>query len=181
MSRLLACAAILLAALSMLVPASSAAAGASSGWGSEASYLGRYHVHILPASGTASSGSAGGQAAIFSAVVSACQKLSASATRPTGGELTLFMREVKKGTPLVPSAILNLTAPAGNELVYLTYLTSSDGVLHAKINGGAFVGPVIGSFTGRRTGSDSISATATVEGLAPIEASYARFSSTPQP
>ena len=180
MSRLLTCAAIFLAALSVLAPAGSAATGAGSGWGSEASYLGRYHVHILPAS-SASTGSASRQAAIFSAVVSACQKLSASATRPTGGELTLFMREVKKGMPLVPSAILNLTAPAGNELVYLTYLTSSQGVLHAKINGGAFVGPVIGSFTGRRTGSDSIFATAIVEGLAPIEASYARFSSTPQP
>jgi hypothetical protein len=180
MSRLLTCAAIFLVAFSVLAAAGSAASDASSGWGSEASYLGRYRVHILPAS-SASAGSAGRQAAIFSAVVSACQKLSAPATRPTGGELTLFMREVKKGMPLVPSAILNLTAPAGNELLYLTYLTSSQGVLHAKINGGAFVGPVIGSFTGRRTGPRSISATATVEGLAPIEAGYARFSSTPQP
>jgi len=98
MSRLLTCAAIFLAALSVLAPAGSAATGAGSGWGSEASYLGRYHVHILPAS-SASTGSASRQAAIFSAVVSACQKLSASATRPTGGELTLFMREVKKGMP----------------------------------------------------------------------------------
>jgi hypothetical protein len=179
MSRLVASAVVFLAALSVLAPVSFAATGASSGWGSEASYLGRYHVHVLPA--RASSGSAGSQAAIFSAVVSVCQKLSASVTSPTGGELTLFMREVKKGKPLVPSAILSLTAPAGNELVYLTYLSSSNGVLHAKINGGAFVGPVIGSFTGRSTGPGSISATATVEGLAPIEASYARFSSTPQP
>lgn len=181
MRRLLVIFAVLAGALAMLAPVAVAAESSGGGWGAEAAYLGRYHVHVLPAGGVATTSPLAGQAGVFSAVVSACQHLSATVTRPTGGELTVFMREVKKGMPLVPSAILNLKAPAGNELVYLTYLSSSQGVLHAKINGGAFVGPVIGSFTGRSARPGTISATAVVEGLPSFEADYVRFSSAPQP
>jgi hypothetical protein len=181
MRRLLVTLAVLAGALAMLAPISVAAESSTSGWGAESAFIGRYHVRVLPASGAVSATPLAGQAAVFSAVVSACQHLSAAVTRPTGGELTVFMREVKKGAPLVPSAILNLQAPAGNELVYLTYLTSSQDVLHAKINGGAFVGPVIGSFTGKSTGPGKISATAVVEGLPTVEANYVRFSPTAQP
>jgi hypothetical protein len=170
------------ASLTLLAPISSAAESAGSGWGAQASYLGRYHLHVLPLAGQGGSGStpAHGQASVFSAAAAACQQVLA-AVHPTGGELTLFMREAKKGAPLVPSGILNLQAPGGNELVYLTYLTSSGATRHATINGGAFIGPVVGSFSATSTGPGTLSGTAQVEGIGTIEADYARFSTSPQP
>lgn len=169
--------------LALPAPASIAATGgSSSGWGTEASYIGRYHLNVLPLSERATSVPAtSSHAAIFSGVVGACERLTATATHPTGGELTMFMREVKKGKPLVPSGILNLKAQAGNELVYLTYLSASGTKLHAKINGGAFVGPVVGSFEGTKTGPNTISGTAIVESVGTVEATFTRFSSSPQP
>jgi hypothetical protein len=114
-------------------------------------------------------------------VAAACQQITAATALPKGGELTMFMREVKKGKPLVPSGILDIQSASGDELVYLTYLTSSGTSLHAKINGGAFVGPVIGSFDGKSTGYGTIRASARIEGLGTLTASYSRFSDSPQP
>jgi hypothetical protein len=172
--------AIVTASLTLLAPISSAAESAGSGWGTQASYLGRYHLRVLPLAGQSGSTPASGQAAVFSAAAAACQQVLA-AVHPTGGELTMFMREVKKGAPLVPSGILNLQAPGGNELVYLTYLTSSGSTRHAKINGGAFVGPVVGSFSATSTGPGTLAGTAQVEGIGTVEADYVRFSASPQP
>jgi hypothetical protein len=139
---------------------SAEAAPKPSGWGPESTYLGRYRV--LDASQRAGSG---------------------VTTRLSGGELTMFMREVHKGVPLVPSGILSLTAPSpvGTELLYLTSLTSYGGTREATINGGAFVGPVVGSFAGVPIGADRLSMTATVEGIGSIRATLVRFSSSPQP
>jgi hypothetical protein len=172
-----------LAALTALAsPAAQAAKGSATGagWGAEASYIGRYDASFLPGAG-ASSRVAPAQAAIFDAIADTCQKLATAGTQPTSGELTMFMREVKKGKPLVPSGILAMRAPAGNELLYLTYLTDKAGTLGAKINGGAFVGPVIGSFAGHRSGPDTIVGTATAEGLVTVTASFTRFSGSAQP
>jgi hypothetical protein len=131
-----------------------------SGWGPEKSYLGRYHV------------------------LDATQRQAGGATtRLSGGELTMFMREVKKGKPLVPSGILNLTAPApvGTELLYLTSLSSYATTHEAVVNGGAFVGPVVGSFAAVPTGGGRLTMTATVDGIGTIRATLVRFSSSPQP
>jgi hypothetical protein len=165
----------------LAAPALATGSSASGGWGSEKSYLGRYHIDVLPGIGAPSPSATPVRASVFSAVVVACQQLSTAGTRPSGGELTMFMREVKKGKPLVPSGILNLRAPEGNELLYLTYLTDRNGVLGAKINGGAFVGPVLGSFTGHRTGPETIVATTTAEGIVTVEASFTRFSDSSEP
>jgi hypothetical protein len=181
-ARVTALAATVSASLALLAPVSLGAESTGSGWGAQASYLGRYHLRVVPLAGQGGSGSshADAQAAVFSAAAAACQQVLA-AVGPTSGELTLFMREVKKGAPLVPSGILNLQAPGGNELVYLTYLTSSGGTRHAKINGGAFVGPVVGSFSATSTGPGMLSGTAQVEGIGTVEADYVRFSASPQP
>jgi hypothetical protein len=128
------------------------------GWGAESAYLGRYQAHIAPSS------------------VAQVPK----STRPESGALTLFMREVKKGKPLVPSGILALHAPQSSVVVYLTYLSSSHGKVHAKINGGSFLGPVIGSFTGV-TSPGTVLGTARIEGLGDVEAHYVRVSKSPQP
>ncbi len=159
-----------------------AASTSHSGWGAQSSYLGRYHLQAqsLTSAGQGS-GESAGQAAVFNAVATACQQITAANTLPKGGELTMFMREVKKGKPLVPSGILDIQSASGDELVYLTYLSSSGTSLHAKINGGAFVGPVIGSFDGKSTGPGKINASARIEGLGTLSASYSRFSDSPQP
>ena len=174
---LLACACVALAA-----PAVRAAESPSTkGWGAEATYIGRYTATFVPGA-RAPTRLAPAHAAIFDAIANSCQRLAAAGgTRPTSGELTMFMREVKKGKPLVPSGVLAMKAPAGNELLYLTYLSNKGGTLAAKINGGAFVGPVIGSFTGHRTGPDTILGTVSAEGIATVTASFSRFSGTAQP
>jgi len=127
----------------------------AAGWGAQSTYIGRYHLRVVATSGP-------------------------RASRPTGGELTLFLRVVKTGQPPLPSGILALQAPSGEELVYLTDLISTAGALQATINGGAFVGPVIGSFAGIKT-SGSIVGVASVPGLGSFEADYTRFSGSPQP
>jgi hypothetical protein len=131
-----------------------------SGWGPEKSFLGRYHV--LDATQRAGDG---------------------AVTRLTGGELTMFMREVHKNAPLVPSGILSVQAPPplGTELLYLTSLTSYGGTREATVNGGAFVGPVVGSFAGVPIGPGRLTVTATVEGIGTIRATVSRFSTSPQP
>lgn len=166
-------------ALSALALAAGAPASlAAKGWGPEASYLGRYDMRVTGGGSAASAA----RSAVFSAVVQACLRLTSSAENlPKGGELTMFRREVAKSKPLVPSGILLLRTADDNELVYLTYLSSNDGRLSAKVNGGAFVGPVIGSFSGRLTGSGAISGSFTIEGLGTIEADFTRFSTSPQP
>jgi hypothetical protein len=170
------------ASFGVLMSGSAAASSSHSGWGAESSYLGRYHLRAQSLTPAAQGpGEVTGQAAVFSAVATACRQITASSPLPKGGELTMFMREVKKGKPLVPSGILDIRSASGDELIYLTYLTSSGTSLHAKINGGAFVGPVIGSFDGRLTGSGMISAITKAEGLGTLTASYTRFSDSPQP
>jgi hypothetical protein len=169
--------------LAVLAPAGLAAGAASSGWGTQSSYLGRYHVRLLPlARGVQASLALPAQAAVFSKVASACQQIAkTSSFHPTSGELTMFMREVKKGKPLVPSGILDIRASGSDDLLYLTYLSAKGSTLAAKVNGGAFVGPVIGSFSGKRTGAGRITGTTTVEGLGAFTAEYVRFSTSPQP
>jgi hypothetical protein len=140
--------------------ASAESAPKPSGWGPEKGFIGRYHV----SDATQRSGDG-------------------ALIRLTGGELTMFMREVHKGAPLVPSGILSLEAPPplGTELLYLTALTSYGGTREATVNGGAFVGPVVGSFAGVPVGQGKLAVTATVEGVGTIRATVSRFSSSPQP
>lgn len=130
-------------------------------WGAEKTYIGRYRF-------------LGATEQSYSA---------ASPTRLRGGELTLFMREEHKNAPLIPSGILSLQAPAplGTELLYLTSLTVHGAERRAVINGGAFVGPVIGSLNAVFTGPDELKMTAEVQGVGTIHARFRRFSDSSQP
>jgi hypothetical protein len=140
---------------------SSSASAKPTSWGAEKTYIGRYRLlgateqsHGAP-----------------------------SATRLTDGELTLFMREEHKNAPLIPSGILRLQAPAplGTELLYMTSLTVHGATYRAAINGGAFVGPVIGSLSAVYTASGHLTMTAQVQGVGTIHARFSRFSDSSQP
>jgi hypothetical protein len=139
----------------------SSASAKPTSWGAEKTYIGRYRLlgateqsHNAP-----------------------------SATRLTNGELTLFMREEHKNAPPIPSGILSLHAPAplGTELLYLTSLTLHGATYRAVINGGAFVGPVVGSLRAVFTAPGKLTMTAEVQGVGTIHARFSRFSDSPQP
>jgi hypothetical protein len=141
--------------------APSSASTKPTSWGAEKTYVGRYRL-----------------------VDATEQSYSApSATRLTNGELTLFMREEHKNAPLVPSGILSLQAPAplGAELLYLTSLTVHGATHRAVINGGAFVGPVVGSLSAVFTAPGKLTMTAEVQGIGTVHARFSRFSDSSQP
>jgi hypothetical protein len=127
----------------------------AAGWGPHSSYIGRYRGRILASSG-------------------------AKAYRPTAGQLTLFMRVVKTTSPPLPSGILALQTPSGENLVYLTSLIKTAGTFVATVNGGAFVGPVIGSFSAIR-GPGAVDAVVSLQGVGSFEVDFTRFSDSPQP
>jgi hypothetical protein len=141
--------------------APSSASAKPTGWGAEKSYLGRYRL-------------LGATEQSYSAP---------SATRLTNGELTLFMREEHKNAPLIPSGILSLQAPAplGTELLYLTSLTVHGATHRAVINGGAFVGPVVGSLSAVFTAPGKLTMTAEVQGIGTLHARFSRFSDSSAP
>ena len=125
------------------------------GWGATAGFVGRYH--LLP------------------------QRSATSVGRVTGGELTLFLRQVKKGKPLVPSGILHLQSRTASIVLYLTRLKEAGAQRMALVNGGAFVGPVIGTLRGIGTRPGLLGATVQAQGIPALTARFTRFSSSPQP
>ena len=104
-------------------------------WAHPASYVGQYHVEVVQSSASRS-GSA--------------PPTASPGTQRIRGDLSLFLRTIKHTEPVALSGILTLDGPKGEQLVYMTDLTSKQGILHADINGGSYFGPVIGSFTGIR-------------------------------
>ena len=141
--------------------APSSASAKPTSWGPEKTYIGRYRL-------------LGATEQSYSAP---------SATRLTNGELTLFMREEHKNAPLIPSGILSLQAPAplGTELLYLTSLTVHGATHRAVINGGAFVGPVVGSLSAVFTAPGKLTMTAEVQGIGTLHARFSRFSEASAP
>jgi hypothetical protein len=162
---------------------SRADAAQQQGWGTKTGFLGRYHVR--PASFSTghrrSASAAVTQSAIFAPVVAATEAVVAATARPTGGELTLFMRIAKPGKPPVPSGILDLHAPGEDRVLYLTELLSSGTARRAAINGGAFVGPVIGSFSGTSSAAGKLSGLISAEGIGGLSVRLTRFSAAAQP
>lgn len=148
------------------------------GWGSTVRFLGRYHLLPGPEAAQPSV-----QAGIFTVAVSDAERISAASRRPTGGELTLFLRKVKVKTSeqLEPSGILSVLTPAGNYVLYLTMLESGGATRAATVNQGAFVGAPIGKLAGTSTGPGTLSATVTATSIGTISARFVRFSASPQP
>lgn len=146
------------------------------GWGPTGRFLGRYH--LIPGAVAAP---ASRPAGIFTVALATADQLAASSQRPTGGQLTLFMRTVKKTLPPVPSGILSLETPAGSTVVYLTQLSSAGLGRKALVNGGSFLGPTLGSLTGTSSAAGSLTATITTQALGTFSARFSRFSASPKP
>jgi hypothetical protein len=125
---------------------------AKEGWGSTASFIGRYHVNVLAAGG--------------------------SGVR--GGELTMFEQEEYPGSE-EPAGILKLETKTNNDVVYLRELKWRGSARTAVVKGGAFVGPTIGSFNGRMLRAGKIEATISTRGLGKIRAIFSRYSTKPTP
>ena len=148
------------------------------GWGPTGRFLGRYHVTPGPA---ASSPTPTPAAGIFTVALSAAAKLSATAQRPTGGQLSLFMRTVKKTLPPEPSGILSLQTPSASSVVYLTMLKSAGTGRTAEVHGGSFLGPQIGAFSGASAMAGSLSGKLTASGIGTFALRFTRFSTKPAP
>ncbi|HUY98451.1 MAG TPA: hypothetical protein VMW47_12690 [Verrucomicrobiae bacterium] len=127
------------------------------GWGAIPAIVGRYH--LLP-------------------------RRSGSTSRRdqvTGGELTVFMRQVKPGKPRVPSGILHLETRTSSIVLYLTHFKSSGAQRTAIINGGAFIGPVIGAVRGTSVRLGQLAVTLMAAGIPTSTAQLIRFSVSAQP
>jgi hypothetical protein len=154
--------------------------GASSkpqlGWGAPASFLGRYRLIVSTPVAQPPA-----PAGIFSVAVAAADRLAAGAQTPSAGELTLFMRTVKKTEPPVPSGILSLVTPVGSYVLYLTDLQSAGLMRIATVHGGAFVGPATGMLRGTSGGTGTLTADVTARGIGTFSARFVRFSLSPNP
>lgn len=135
-----------------LTVASAALAGgkAMEGWGSNGSFIGRYHVKVL------SAGSSGVRS----------------------GELTMFIQEEFPGSE-EPAGILKLTTKTNNDVVYLKELKHRGSARTAIVKGGSFLGPTIGNFEGKMLKAGKIKATVSTRGLGKIKALFTRFSKKP--
>ncbi|MBS1878638.1 MAG: hypothetical protein JST31_03920 [Actinobacteria bacterium] len=149
----LAAATALVLALVTSVLAPVALAVGKEGWGRFPTFIGRYHARIL----------SGGKLHVV------------------GGELTMFPQEEFPGS-VQPAGILKLKTKRGNnDLVYLTELAHRARGRFATINGGAFVGPKIGSFGARMPAPGRLRATFSTGGLGTVRAVFVRYSTSPTP
>jgi hypothetical protein len=137
-----------------LIFASLALAGGKGkeGWGSNAGFIGRYHMKVLSAGG--------------------------SGVR--SGELTMFIQEEFPGSES-PAGILKLRTKTNNDVVYLTELKRSGSARTAIVKGGSFLGPTIGNFKGTMPAAGKIKATVSTRGLGKIKALFIRYSTKPTP
>lgn len=142
----------LLVLLISLAFASLALAGGKEGWGSNGTFIGRYHVNVL------SGGSAGVR----------------------GGELTMFIQEEFPGSE-EPAGILKLRTRTNNDVVYLKELKHRGHARTAIVKGGSFLGPTIGNLKGTAVRAGKIKATVTTRGLGTVKAVFTRYSKKPTP
>lgn len=146
------------------------------GWGPTGRFLGRYH--LTPGTPVPAANQPAG---IFTVALSDAARITAAAQVPTSGQLTMFMRTVKKTLPPEPSGILSLQAPSGSEVVYLTKLTSVGPTRKAEVHGGSFLGPQIGTFSGTSSGAGKLTGKVSAGGIGTFTVSFNRFSTQPAP
>lgn len=151
------------------------ASATGDGWGPQAAFLGRYHVTNAAAPRQSSATPAG----IFTLAVSHARQLALNGERPTGGELTAFLRTYRG--QMLPSAILSLRMPSGNVVLYLTELKANGSHRSAVINQAAFAGAPIGALAGTSTAPGTLTAAVHAQGLPTLALHFARFSSNPVP
>jgi hypothetical protein len=122
------------------------------GWGSNGSFIGRYHVKVL-------SGGSGGV---------------------RGGELTMFIQEEFPGSE-EPAGILKLRTKTNNDVVYLKELKHRGSTRTAIVKGGSFLGPTIGNFKATMKKAGVLSGTVSTHGLGTVKAVFTRYSKKPTP
>jgi hypothetical protein len=138
--------------LSLLTASFAFAGGGKEGWGSNGSFIGRYHVKVL------SGGSAGVR----------------------GGELTMFIQEEFPGSE-EPAGILKMRTKTNNDVVYLKELKRSGTKRTAIVKGGSFLGPTIGNFKGTMVAAGKIKGRVATKGLGTVQAVFTRYSKKPTP
>jgi hypothetical protein len=138
--------------LAFLAIASSALAGGNpkEGWGSNAGFIGRYHVKVTQA------GDAGVR----------------------GGELTMFIQEEFPGSE-EPAGILKLRTKHNNDVVYLKELKRQGSLRTAIVKGGSFLGPTIGNFKATMNRPGVLVGRVATKGLGTVRAVFHRYSRKP--
>lgn len=153
MKRSTYCLGFLVLLLSLATATTAVAGGkAKEGWGSNGSFIGRYHVKVI----------SGGAAVV------------------RGGELTMFIQEEFPGSE-EPAGILKLRTKKNNDVVYLKELKHRGRARTAIVKGGSFLGPTIGNFKGTMVRAGKIRATVTTRGLGKVKAVFTRYSKKPTP
>jgi hypothetical protein len=152
MKRLTVSFSVLILLVSLLFASLALAGKGKEGWGSNGSFIGRYHVKVH------SGGSAGVR----------------------GGELTMFIQEEYPGSE-EPAGILKLRTKTNNDVVYLKELKHSGSARTAVVKGGSFLGPTIGSFKATMKKAGVLSGTVTTRGLGTVKAVFTRYSKKPTP
>jgi hypothetical protein len=152
MRRLTAVLSLLVLSSAFLVAPFALAGKGKEGWGSNASFIGRYHVKVL--------------------------KGGASGVR--GGELTMFIQEEFPGSE-EPAGILKLTTKTNNDVVYLKELTWNGRARSAVVKGGSFLGPTIGKFVGKYSPPGKIVAGVSTKSLGSMKLAFTRYSTKPTP
>ena len=152
MRRLTAVLSLLVLSSAFLIAPLALAGKGKEGWGSTASFIGRYHVKVL--------------------------KGGASGVR--GGELTMFIQEEFPGSE-EPAGILNLRTRTNNDVVYLKELKWKGRARTSLVKGGSFLGPTIGKFIGKLRAPGKLVANVSTKSLGTMELSFSRYSKKPTP
>lgn len=151
MRRTLYCPLLVLLLLSLIAtPAGGAGGKAKEGWGSNGSFIGRYHVEVH----------SGGKAGV------------------RGGELTMFIQEEFPGSE-APAGILKLRTKTNNDVVYLKELKRLGSTRTAIVTGGSFLGPTIGNFKATMKKAGVLSGRVSTHGLGTVRATFVRYSKKP--
>jgi hypothetical protein len=140
---------VLLAALAMATLAL-AAGKPKEGWGTDSSFIGRYHVKVTEA----------GDAGVRS------------------GELTMFIQEEFPGSE-EPAGILKLRTKTNNDVVYLKELKRQGTMRTAIVKGGSFLGPTIGNFKATMKKPGVLVGRVATKGLGTVRAVFHRYSTKP--
>jgi hypothetical protein len=120
------------------------------GWGSNSSFIGRYHVKVTQP------GDAGVR----------------------GGELTMFIQEEFPGSE-EPAGILKLQTKTNNDVVYLKELKRQGTMRTAIVKGGSFLGPTIGNFKATMKKPGVLVGRVATKGLGTVRAVFHRYSTKP--
>jgi len=145
---------------------------AKTGWGKQASFLGRYQQVEDPAAPSAGAGP-------FAPLVRVARALSGEVAQPLSASLTMFSYQAQPRDDPAPAGILKVHDPDSTDLVYLTDLRSEGQERTAKVRGGNFNGPELGTFEGTATGDRLTGTLALKTGETALE--LERFSSDPHP